>query len=185
MIRYLPGLAKPLYQAYADDMYKDLKTAEFTIQLSANQYINFHSVHLVFPLKIKNKTNVANNILTTEVTVNNFFAHWIKEIDIKRLGDDIPILPMTNTINIYKYSDAMLKHLPKKALKVIENNLLYSKKKVKLPDDEDRRDEQTAAGEGANNRTGDNIDERIQKFQNQLKNLYWYRIPLKYIAILG
>ena len=63
LIRYLPGLAKPLYQgqlkgtlpkkAYADDTYKDLKTAEFTIQLSANQYMNFHSVHLVFPLKIK------------------------------------------------------------------------------------------------------------------------------------
>ena len=61
--RYLLGLAKPLYQgqlkgtlpkkAYADDTYKDLKTAEFTIQLSANQYMNFHSVHLVFPLKIK------------------------------------------------------------------------------------------------------------------------------------
>ena len=63
LIRYLGGLAKPLYQgqlkgtlpkkAYADDTYKDLKTAEFTIQLSANQYMNFHSVHLVFPLKIK------------------------------------------------------------------------------------------------------------------------------------
>ena len=62
LIRYLPGLAKPLYQgqlkgtlpkkAYADDTYKDLKTAEFTIQLSANQYMNFHSIHLVFPLKI-------------------------------------------------------------------------------------------------------------------------------------
>ena len=46
--------------------------------------------------------------------VNNFFAHWIKEIDIKHLGDDIPILPTTNTINIYRYSDAMLKHLSKK-----------------------------------------------------------------------
>ena len=46
--------------------------------------------------------------------VNNFFAHWIKEIDIKHLGDDIPILPRTNTINIYRYSDAMLKHLSKK-----------------------------------------------------------------------
>ena len=63
LIRYLGGLAKPLYQgqlkgtlpkkAQADDMYKDLKTTEFTIQLSANQYMNFHSVHLVFPLKIK------------------------------------------------------------------------------------------------------------------------------------
>ena len=39
-------------KAYADDAYKDLKTAEFTIQLLANQYMNFHSIHLVFPLKI-------------------------------------------------------------------------------------------------------------------------------------
>ena len=69
----------------------------------------------------------------TEITANNFFAHWIKEIDIKRLGDDIPILPTTNMINIYKYSDAMLKHLPEKALKVIENNFLYSKKKLSCP----------------------------------------------------
>ena len=54
---YLPGLAKLLYtlpkKAYTDDTYKYLKTAEFTIPLSANQYMSFHSVHLVFPLKIK------------------------------------------------------------------------------------------------------------------------------------
>ena len=65
LIRYFPGLAKPLYQGqlkgtlpkktFANDRYKDLNTAEFTIQLSANQYMNFHSVHLVFPLKIKKK----------------------------------------------------------------------------------------------------------------------------------
>ena len=73
------------------DAYKYLKTAEFTIQLSENQYMNFHSVHLVFPLKIKKNTNVVNDILATEITVNNFFAHWIKEIDIKHLGDNIPI----------------------------------------------------------------------------------------------
>ena len=78
----------------------------------------------------------------------------------------------------------MLKHLPKKALKVIENNLLYSKKKVKLPDDEDRWDEQTNDA-NADNRTDDNIDERIQKFQNQLKNVYCYRISLKYMCNLG
>ena len=63
LIRYLPGLVKLLYQgqlkgtlpkkADVDDMYKDLKTAEFTIQLLANQYMNFWSVHLVFPLKKK------------------------------------------------------------------------------------------------------------------------------------
>ena len=89
-------------------------------------------------MKNKKKTNVANDTLATEITANNFFAHQIKEIDIKCLGDDIPILPTTNTIDIYKYSDAMLKHLQTKALKVIENNLLYSKKTVKLPNGEGR-----------------------------------------------
>ena len=63
MIRYLPGLSKPLYQgqvngaterkAFADDTYKDLKVAEFAIQLSNNEYMNFHSVHIVFSMKIK------------------------------------------------------------------------------------------------------------------------------------
>ena len=46
----------------------------------------------------------------------------------------------------------MLKHLPEKALKVIENDLLYSKKKVKLFDSEDRRDERTNDA-NADNRT--------------------------------
>ena len=143
--------------------------------------MNFHNVHLVFPLKIKKKTNVANNILVTEITVNNFFAHWIKEIDIKRLGDDAPILPTTNTVEIYKYSDAILKHMPKKALAVIENDLLYSKKKVKLPTGEDRRDERTNDADQAK-RTDDNFEERIEKFHDQLENNYWYRIPIKFLC---
>ena len=63
LIRYFPGLLKPLYQgqlkgtterkAFADDTYKDLKVAEFAIQLSNNEYMNFHGVHIVFPMKIK------------------------------------------------------------------------------------------------------------------------------------
>ena len=43
------------------------------------------------------------------MTINNFFTHWIKEIDIKQYGDEIPILPLINTVDIYKYSDAILK----------------------------------------------------------------------------
>ena len=189
------GLTKPLYQgqlkgtterkAFADDTYKDLKVAEYTIQLLNNEYMNFHNLHLVFPMKIKKKSNVANDILAGEITVNNFFAHWIKEIDIKSLSDDVPILPTTNTIPIYRYSDRLLKHMPKDSLAIIENDFLYSKKKVKLPADEDKRDTHTAAGEDADNRTDDNIDERIQKFQNQLKNTYWYRVLLKYIVDIG
>ena len=87
------------------------------IQLAANHYMNFHNVHLVFPMKIKKSTNEANDILVTEITVNNFFAHWIKEIDINCLGDDIPVLPTTNTVDIFKYSDWMLQHIPKKCFK--------------------------------------------------------------------
>ena len=186
LVRYLPGLTKPLYQgqlkgttkrkAFADDTYKDLKVAEYTIQLSNNEYMNFHSVHLVFPMKIKKKSHVANNIRATEITVNNFFAHWLKEIDIKSLGDDIPILPTTNTILIYRYSDRLLKHMPKDLLAIIENDLLDSKKIVKLPAGEDRRDTHTAAGEDTDNRIDDNIEDRIEKFQDQLKTTYWYRI---------
>ena len=66
--------------------------------------MNFH-VYLVFPMKIKKSSNVANDLADNVITANNFFAHWIKELDIKRYGDDIPILPLTNTVEIYKYSN--------------------------------------------------------------------------------
>ena len=194
MLQYLPGLAEPKYQgqikginerkAFADETYTAQKIAEFNIQLSNNEYMNFHNLQICFPLKIKKKTNVNNDIDNTMITVNNFFAHWIKEIDIKKLGDDQPILPTINTVEIYKYSDQILKYLPSDALELIENDLLYSKKKVKLPDGEDRRKKFIAAGGDADERTDDNLDQRIEKFQNQLKNVFVYRIPLKYICEL-
>ena len=46
--------------------------------------MNFH-VYLVFPMKIKKQ--FANNLADDVITVNNSFAHWIKELDIKRYGD--------------------------------------------------------------------------------------------------
>ena len=62
---------------------------------------------------------------------------------------------------------------------------MYSRKKVKLPDNEDRRDEHSAAGEDEDNRTNDNINDRIEKFQNQIKNTKYYRIPLNYLCNIG
>ena len=194
MLKYLPGLAPPVYQgqlkgrnkkkSFADDNYKDLKIAEFNIQLSNNQYMNFHNLHLVFPLKIKKSSDNDDNLDATLITVNNFFAHWIKEIDIRKLGDDTPILPTTNTVEIYKYSDALLKHMPKNSLKVIEKTLLYSKKKVELPTGEDRKKVHTAQG-AVNERTDENLTQRITKFAAQLQNTYYYRTPLKCICSLG
>ena len=60
-----------------------------------------------------------------------------------------------------------------------------TKKTIKLPTGKDERDTHAAAGEDADNRTDDNINDRIQKFEEQLKTNYWYRIPLKYIFDIG
>ena len=140
MLKYIPHLLKLGYQGqlcsietkrkYADDTCKGKKVIEFNVQLTANHYSNFQNVHLCFPMKIKLAADNNNDIAAGVISVNNFFAHLIKEIDIKRYGDDIPILPLTSTVGFYRYSDEMLKHMPKKVLKTIENDLLYSKKKL-------------------------------------------------------
>lgn len=111
MLRYIPGLAKICYQGqlhltkvkrkYVDDTYKNKKVIEFNVQLTKGHYTNFQNIHFCFPLKFKSAANNGNNLAANTVTVDNFFAHWIKEIDIKRYGDDIPILPITNMVDIY------------------------------------------------------------------------------------
>ena len=115
---------------YADDSYKGKKVIEFNIQLAGNQYTNFHI--FISPIKITSAAGNDNDITAGYIPVNIFFAHWIKETDIKRCGNNIPILPLSNTVNIYRYSDKMLKHMPKKALKTLEKHLLYSKKNVRI-----------------------------------------------------
>ena len=68
---------------------------------------NFSSMLLCFPITIKKKSNVAQAIDAEMITVNNFFANWIGEISIKRYGEDVAILPSSNVIEIYRYSEAM------------------------------------------------------------------------------
>ena len=51
------------------------------------------------------------------MTVKNFFAHWIKEIDITKYGTTKQLIPTLTPQEIYQYSDAMLKHLPEETLK--------------------------------------------------------------------
>ena len=52
--------------------------------------------------------------------VNSFFAHWIKEIDITKYGTDKSLIQTTTPLEVYKYSDAMLKHLSKNVRKMIQ-----------------------------------------------------------------
>ena len=114
MLEHIPGLAKIGYQGllhktetkrkYVGKSYKNKKVIEFDVQLTANHYTNFQNVYLCFPITTK---LAADNIAAGVIMVNNVFAHWIKEIDIKRYGDNIPILPLTNSADVYRYSDEL------------------------------------------------------------------------------
>ena len=55
-----------------------------------------------------------------------FFAHWIGEIEMKRLADNLHIIP-TLLIDIYRYFDSVVKHMPQDSLKTSEKHFLYSK----------------------------------------------------------
>ena len=92
--------------------------------------MNWNSIHIYLRIKIKSKAVVANNIAANMMTVNNFFVLWIKEINIKRYGDDLEIVLTNNVTDIYRYLDAILKHMSKNALKTFKTKtLLYNKKK--------------------------------------------------------
>ena len=60
--------------------------------------------------------------------------------------------------------------MPKDALKTIQNDLLYSKKKVVIPDNNANRRAHHMTAANAVNRTEENLTNRIAKFQEQLKS---------------
>lgn len=76
----------------------------------------------------------------------------------------------------------MLKHLPEKSLKTIEELLLYIKKRVNYTGNIDRRlnNSDTPA-----DITDGNIDNRITKFVDVINNEKVCRIPLRYFCNLG
>ena len=79
-------------------------------------------------MRIRKATDATAATENNTMTVNNFFAHWIKEIDIAKYGTDKQLIPTSTPQEIYQYSDSMLKHLPEKSLRKIRNHFLYSKK---------------------------------------------------------
>ena len=70
------------------------------------------------------KTNTAQDIDAKVIPVNNFFAHWLRKINIKRLADDFQVIP-TPPIDVSRYSDSMVKHVLKDVLKTFEKQVLY------------------------------------------------------------
>ena len=70
-------------------------------------------MHLCFLMKTKKSSDKDADIDANLITVNNFFAHLIKEIIVTKYGNDKQLIPY----EIYQYYYSMLKHLPKDSLK--------------------------------------------------------------------
>ena len=72
LARYIPGTLELIFQGMLDDIktmeqvahpsYKDLETFDFNLILDKNLYTNLNSLHFVFPIKFKKKTNTNSDI---------------------------------------------------------------------------------------------------------------------------
>ena len=184
-IRYLPGMEKISRQGqiypqrvYASPGWSYLRTFEFNMLLTADTATDFDNMHLCIPMQIKNNSNAANDIVDDLMIVNNFFVQFVTEIDIRRYGNDIRILSTNNNVDVYRYSDAMLKYMLDDALKTYEETL-YSIKVVKPANNFDGCPNNTD-----NSRTDVNLNDRIDKFHNLLGKKKIYRIPLRFLIDL-
>ena len=167
-------------KAYASSTYTDKKTLEFTIELAANRYTNYSMMTIVLPTYFK--TSADKTVDVDVVTVNNFFARWLKKNDIRRYPDNIRILPTNNTDEVYNYAAQQIKHLATKSLDDIKETILYEKKAVVLTEKKDRRLNNTGTPA---DRTDANLSERVTDFHGLLKEEIYYRIPLGFFVSLG
>ena len=195
-------------KAYASDSYIDKKRLEFTIQLTANSYTNYSTMEVVLPIKFTKKSDKTSALDKSVTTVNNFFGHWFKDIEVLRYPDDKPILPTNNTVSIANYSNAQLKYLPNKALKPLEKTLLYSNIPVYYLNGEDRRSiaaatlvsttnlsgtakknaedkNEKATAKAIEDRSDFNLIYRLKAFKTTIDSEKVYRIPLLYLCELG
>ena len=87
-----------------------MEQLDFQILLTENYYVNSNSIHICFPIKIKNKSNKNADIDSDMITIHNFFAHCVKEISITKHGSNKELPPIFSPCEIYQYSEAMFKH---------------------------------------------------------------------------
>ena len=154
LAKYIPGLMDLAIQGMLDDIdtrekvahpsYKDKEQLDFQILLTENYYVNPSNIHICFPIKIKKQSNNSSDIDSDLITVNNFFAHWVKEISITKYGSDKELPPTFSPWEVYQYSDQMLKHMPSQALKTIQKTHLFSRKPANFAVAYERRNHNAA-----------------------------------------
>ena len=91
---YIPGTLDLVFQGMiekmmaieqpADTSYSDKEILDLKLILDNNYYTNLKSLHLCFPIRFKKLSNIAHNLDADIYPVNNFFAYWIREIDITK-----------------------------------------------------------------------------------------------------
>ena len=97
------------------------------------------------------------------ITANNFFGHWITDIDIRRYPDDGRILPTNNNVNVYQFSNSQLKYLLKDSVATLLKSFLYSNKAVYLDANVDRR---INNNDNINKRSDPNLTYRIAELND-------------------
>ena len=98
LAKYIPGLLELAFQG----MLEDIDTKEKTAHPSYKDMEQLHflnGIHICFPIKIKKRTNKAADIDGDEITVSNFFAHWVKEVSITKYGSDKKLLPTISPLH--------------------------------------------------------------------------------------
>ena len=115
-------------------------------------------------------------------TVNNFFGHWFKDIEVRRYPDDKNILPTNNGLSIANYSTAQMKYLPLKSIKRLRKTMLYVNNPVYITNNNERRSHNATTDA---DRSDPNLDFRIKTFAEILSSETVYRIPLLYLCNLG
>ena len=115
LAKYIPGLLELAIQGMLEDIdtkektahpsYKDMEQLlDFQILLAENYYVNPNGIHICFPINMKKATNKVADIDNDLMTVNNFFAHWVKEVSVTKYGSDKELPPqyflLMNCINM-------------------------------------------------------------------------------------
>ena len=100
-----------------------------------------------------------------------------------KCGNDKQLIPKFSQYETNQYSDSILKHLPKDSRKNSKKTMPYSKQSVYH--NKTTIDRRTHNSNTANDISDLNINDRITKFQDQLKNEYVYNIPIRYFIDLG
>lgn len=114
--------------------YKGMNELGFHVTLLLSKYLNPKSLQFCIPINVSENMKISQTIHSKQMSANNFWSYFLKEINIKQLRDKSLTKPIS-FIKILKQWKK-LKDMPKSTVATFQNGLFYSKKLVKVTDEE-------------------------------------------------